>query len=251
MLTVKRSAERRHIDKENQSTWMTFDHANKADPLRSGFGSLKMLNEEILPHGRAFLLHTHTHKAMVILTYVEEGVIIYHGPLERSDMLEAGDFHRVNVSPEVDQYDFQAILSGNTHVFQSGFTAEFNPLESGGRKKLFTHADRHGVLKLIASPDGKAGSLPIQQDVFMYSTLIKTGGHLVHELKQGRNAWLHVVKGAILVNRLHLQTGDGAGFTDESSVSIAAQEPTEILLFDLAKAEVKAVALSSPASSPG
>src|SRR5579872_2092563 len=133
MLTLRKSAERRHTGKENQSAWMTFDHENKADPLGSGFGSLKMLNEEILPNGRAFLLHTHTHKAMVILTYVEEGVIIYHGPLENSELLETGDFHRINVSSETDKNDFHAILSGSTHVFQSGFTTDFNPLEPGGR----------------------------------------------------------------------------------------------------------------------
>jgi redox-sensitive bicupin YhaK (pirin superfamily) len=251
MLNVRRSAELRHTGKENQTTWMTFDRENKADRLGDGFGSLKMLNEEILPHGRTIMLHTHTHKAMVIVTYVEEGVIIYHGPLERSDMLEEGDFHRINVSPEDHEYNFNAILSGYTHVFQSGFTSDFNSMEPGGRKKLFTHADRHGILKLIASPDGRAASLPIQQDVFMYSAVIRAGQHLVHKLNPGRNAWLHVVKGGILANGLHLQTGDGAGFSDESSVSIAAQQATEILLFDLAKSEVKTEALTSPASSRG
>ena len=67
----------------------------------------------------------------------------------------------------------------------------------------------------------------------MYSTLIHKGNHMVHELKPGRDAWLHVVKGRVDLDENQLQTGDGAGFTGEISVSFTAQEPTEILLFDL------------------
>jgi hypothetical protein len=107
-------------------------------------------------------------------------------------------------------------------------------LESGSKKKLFTLAERKGILKLIASRDGKESSLKIQQDVEMYSTLINKGNHMIHELKPGRSAWLHVVKGRIDINELQLQTGDGAGFSGEIAVSFTAQEPTEILLFDLA-----------------
>jgi redox-sensitive bicupin YhaK (pirin superfamily) len=107
-------------------------------------------------------------------------------------------------------------------------------LEQGEGKKLFTLAERKGILKLIASPDGKEASLKIQQDVQMYSTLIHKGNHMIHELKPGRSAWLHVVKGRILMNELYLQAGDGAGFSGERAVSFTAQEPTEILLFDLA-----------------
>ena len=67
----------------------------------------------------------------------------------------------------------------------------------------------------------------------MYSTYLHTGNHIIHELKPGRTAWLHLVKGEILVNRLPLQTGDGIGLSGEKSVSFTAQMPSEILLFDL------------------
>ncbi len=143
------------------------------------------------------------------------------------------------MNPSHDPYQFSTVLAGDTHIFQSGLTSDFDPLKPGGRKKLFTHADRHGVLKLIASPDGRDGSLPIQQDVCVYSTFMAPGDHLVHGLDPGRKAWLHVVKGKIRVNGLQLQTGDGLGFSDEDSIMIMAQEPSEILLFDLAKVDVK------------
>jgi quercetin 2,3-dioxygenase len=232
MITVRKSEERRHIADGDQKTWMTFDWENKADPLQNGFGALKILNEEVLSPGRAFILHTH--KDMVIVTYVHDGVIIYNDPLEKSGLLEPGDYHQIHVAAGAKQYAVDASPSGDAHVFQSGFTPGVGVLDPGGEKKHFTLAERKGILRLIASPDGKEASLKIKQDVQMYSTLIHKGNHMIHELKPGRNAWLHVVKGRILTNEIYLQMGDGAGFSDVGSVSFTAQEPTEILLFDLA-----------------
>lgn len=232
MITVRRSQERRHIAGENQSTWMTFDGDDNTDPLRNGFGVLRVFNEETLAPGKAFILHTH--QDMVIVTYVHEGMIIYNGPTESDHLMKPGDLHRVGVASGVTQCLFNATPSDDAHVFQSGFAAGVAVLEPESEKRFFTLAERKGVLKLIASPDGKEASLRIRQDVQMYSTLIHNGNHMIHELQPGRNAWLHVVKGRVLMDEYQLQAGDGAGFSGERAVSFTAQEPSEILLFDLA-----------------
>lgn len=231
MITLRRSQDRRHIDAENHQTWMTFDWENTADPLQSGFGALKTLNEEVVDPGRTFILHTH--KDMVIVTYVHDGVMICTGPLEKSDLVETGDFLRTNAPAGTRHITHNASPVDAARVFQSAFKPGTGVLSASGEKKHFTLAERKGILKLIASPDGKEASLQIQQDVEMYSTLIHKGNHMIHELKPGRHAWLHVVKGRIDLDEHHLQTGDGAGFDGEISVSFTAQEPTEILLFDM------------------
>ncbi len=231
MLTVRRSEERHHIQNDGQNTWVTFDWGNKADPLRDGFGVLKILNEETLSPGRGFILHTHND--MVVVTYVQAGMVIYKGTLEEPDFLETKEFQRINSTPDTKQYVFNPSQSEDAHVFQSGFTPQAGALRPGSLKKLFTHAERQGILKLIASPDGREGSLPIQQDVYMYSTYAHNGNHVVHEITAGRTTWLHVVKGEVQMADLHLKTGDAVGVSDERSISFTAKGPTEILLFDL------------------
>ncbi len=233
MITIRKAEERRHIEGKSQQTWMTFDSENQTDPLKNGFGVLKILNEEILAPGTGFVLHTH--KDMVIVTYVREGMIVYKGPLGKIDILETKDFHAANVASDGKQYTFDASPNEDAHIFQSGFTPRKGALKKEGVKKLFTYADRKGILRLIASPDGRNSSLAIEQDVQIYSTFINKGNHMIHELSPGRDAWLHVVKGHILLNDLNLYTGDGAGLAMELSASFTAQEPTEILLFDLCK----------------
>ncbi len=232
MITIRRSEERRHIADGNQTTWMTFDWENQADPLQNGFGALKIFNEEVLSPGRGFILHTH--EDMVLVTYVREGLMVMKGLLESPELVKTDEFLRANVAGGTKLSAFHILSPEDAHVFQSGFSPSAGVMEPGGRKKFFTLAERKGILKLIASPDGKEASLKIQQDVQMYSTLIHKGNHMIHELKPGRSAWLHVVKGGIELDKLQLQTGDGAGFSGEMAVSFTAQEPTEILLFDLA-----------------
>jgi redox-sensitive bicupin YhaK (pirin superfamily) len=231
MITVRRSDERRLIENKGQSTWLTFDWENKSDPLKNGFGVLKIFNEERLPPGCGFILHTH--KDMVVVTYIHTGLVIYKGPLDDPEFLEANEFHQVSVTPQTKQYIFNPSQTEAAHLFQSGFNSPQAGLIPSGNKKQFTHAERMGILKLIASPNGQDSSLPIQQDVLIYSTSIQKGNHVIHEIQPGRNVWLHVVNGQILLNDLLLVMGDGVGLTDEISVSFTAQGPSEILLFDL------------------
>jgi quercetin 2,3-dioxygenase len=232
MITVRKSEERRQVVREDQTTWMTFDRENQADPLQGGFGSLRMFNEEILPPGRGFILQTR--EDMVVVTYVQEGMIVFKGLSGKPDLVKTNELHKVNIPGGAKLSAFDMSPADPTHVFQSGFAPGTGTLGPGAKKKLFTLAERRGVLKLIASRDGKEASLEIQQDVEMYSTLINKGNHMIHEMKPGRVAWLHVVKGRVQANGLLLSTGDGAGFSGEIAVSFTAQEPTEILLFDLA-----------------
>ena len=187
MFTLRMSKERRHIQNEHQNTWMTFDCENKADPLKDGFGALKTFNENILLPDKE-LMTFQMKKNMLILAYVREGKIIYKGPWEKHGLLAQNEFQLMNVSSEMKQYGFNASHSDDAHVFQSGFVLNGSDLEPGEIKKIFSHAERQGVLKLIASSDGKDDSLPIRQDVQMYSTRIMNGNHIVHELNPGRRA---------------------------------------------------------------
>jgi len=231
MITIRKSEERRHIENDQQKTWMTFDWENKKDPLQKGFGALKIFNEEVLSPRRGFILHTH--KDMVVITYVREGMIVFKGLTGNSDLLKTNEFYLLNAPSGEKLTVFDHSPAEGAHVFQSGFGPAEGALEPGSRKKFFTLAERKGILKLIASPDGKEASLKIHQDVQMYSTFVHKGNHMIHELVPGRIAWLHVVTGRISMEELQLQTGDGVGFSGEISVSFTAQEPTEILLFDL------------------
>jgi quercetin 2,3-dioxygenase len=86
---------------------------------------------------------------------------------------------------------------------------------------------------LVASPDAQDASLLIHQDARVYLSTLEADQEVRHELQAGRNAWLQVLRGAVVLNSQALATSDGAAVTDVAVLSIRANEPAEVMLFDL------------------
>ena len=232
MITVRKSEERRHIQSDVQNTWMTFDPENGKDPLCRGFHGLESLNEEHVAPEMG--LHPHADKDLDLITYVREGALTHQDKAGGFARVEAGEFQHRNVSRRA---RFQAVNGSPTHtahVFQSGLTPDRPALRTSPAKMRFYTAERTGTLRLVASKGGQRASLVLDQDVRVYSSILLLGSHLIHEFEEGRTAWLHVVKGRILLQEHSLRTGDGVAVIDEVAMSFTAQDPSEILLFDLA-----------------
>jgi len=232
MITLRRSNERRHVRQEGHDTWMTFDADSPSDPFRRGFRTLESLNEERLAPGMGFILQPQ--KDLEVLTYLQEGTLIEEEPSGRTRALEVGECRHSSARSGRRRRTVNRSLTEYARAFQS--CAIPGPKDSRWRdqQKRFSVAGRRGMLRIMASPDGKDDSLRMRQDIRIYSSLLDTGQHVIHELAPGRAAWIHVVKGRIqLVDHL-LRAGDGASLVDEPAVSWTAQETCEILLFDLA-----------------
>jgi redox-sensitive bicupin YhaK (pirin superfamily) len=232
MITVRRSGARRRLKSDTQDTWLTFDPEDASDVYRNGFRALEALNEES-PNSE-MSLHPHREEDLEIVTYVREGAIIHQNAAGILGRLQAGEFQRTSACHSIRHRVINGSLLNPAHVFQSCITPDGSEFEPGTEQKRFPVADRKGVLRLIASSDGRGGSLRIHQDVHMYSSILLVGHHLIHELSPGRAAWLHVVKGRVALQNLVLGTGDAAALEAEVAVSFTAQVPSEILLFNLA-----------------
>ena len=95
-------------------------------------------------------------------------------------------------------------------------------------------ADNRGQFRLVASPDGGHGSLTIHQDARLYLASLADGESASHAIEPGRAAWLQVLRGSVVLANHQLMAGDGVAITDESTLAIAAEDPSEVLLFNLA-----------------
>jgi redox-sensitive bicupin YhaK (pirin superfamily) len=232
MIKVQRAIDRRHMRSGSQEMWMTFDRGNVGDPFHRGFRALDLLNEVKLLPGTKFKLQSHGNQESV--TYVREGsLLIRHRP-RRDEVLGSGYCHRTNsrrvmITGVSDKSPLQ-----KAHLFVSSMTPHGKEEDPSSERKYYPYADRHGKLRLIASPDGSATSLRLQKDVRIYSSVLDPGHHVIHELSPGRGAWLHVVAGRVRLIDQSLEAGDGASMDDELAVSFTALEASEILLFNLA-----------------
>ena len=87
---------------------------------------------------------------------------------------------------------------------------------------------------MIASNDGRDGSVTIHQDAEVYAALLDAGKAVIHTLAEDRHAWLQLARGAISLNEVELKEGDGAAVSNQSELTIKAHDQAEVLLFDLA-----------------
>ncbi len=231
MITLRRAQERRHDRRRNRGVWLTFFPQDRVDPLADGFGALETLNEDHLPPGTGVPSHRH-HDAEVV-TYARRGALAYEDSRGHSGVILAGEFQRMATSRGISHREANASTTDWAHVFRISLRPSEVGLDCAREQKRFTAAQRRNVLSVVASPDGRRGSLRIHQDTSIYSSMLDAGQHVVHQLSQGRSAWLHVVQGEVTFGDSVLATGDGAGLTAERAVSLTAREETEILLVDL------------------
>jgi len=231
VITLRRSKERHHDRRRKQEGWLTFWPQDLADPLAGGFATMETLNEDRLPPGAG--LPRHPHHDVEIVTYARAGALAYEDSMGCSGVVQAGEFQRMTAGRGIRHNEMNLSRTDGVHVFQIGLRSRQVGLEPGYEQKRFSAAERRGGLCVVASPDARGGSLRIHQDALVYSAMLESGQHLVHELSQGRRAWLHVVEGEVTLDDVVLTTGDGAGFTAERAVSLTAREESEILLLDL------------------
>lgn len=230
MIWIRRARVRRHDVQRKREAWRTFDLPDRAALFASGFGALETLDENRLPPGAEL---PYVDDAAEIVTYVREGAVAYDDSTGHSGVIHAGEFERMTASRGVRHTEANASFAHWAHVFQIHLHRSEREGEPAREQRRFSTAERRGVLRVVASPEVRPGSLRLYQDTWLYSTILAPGQHVVHELAPDRAAWLHVVLGEVALGGLVLGAGDGVGLAAERAVSLTAREVTEILLFDL------------------
>jgi redox-sensitive bicupin YhaK (pirin superfamily) len=212
-------------------TAITPSFADYVDPSQMGFRALRVINEDRVAPGEGF--PTHAHRDMEILSYVLEGGLQHKDSLGTGSVIRPGDVQRMSAGTGVAHSEFNASRTEPVHFLQIWILPERRGIAPGYEQKLFPEDGRKGQLRLIASPTGEAGSVSIHQDVRLYSALLGPGESVTHALAPGRHAWVQVARGALKLGEQRLSAGDGAAISDERAVTLTADVPSEVLLFDL------------------
>ena len=232
MIRVRKASERGHFDHGWLDTHHTFSFARYYDPRHMGFRALRVINEDRVQPRQGF--GTHGHEDMEIVTYVLAGAVAHRDSLGTGSTLRPGELQRMTAGTGITHSEFNPSPSEPVHFYQIWLLPEQEGLEPSYEQKAIPEAVRRNRLRLVASPDGRDGSLTIRQDARLFLASLDGGREVSHELTPDRHAWLQVLRGNVSLNGLSLSAGDGAAVSDESSLAITADGPSEVLLFDLA-----------------
>jgi quercetin 2,3-dioxygenase len=230
MLTVRPARERGHADHGWLDSWHSFSFADYYDPTHMGYSALRVINDDRIAKGGGF--GAHPHRDMEIITYILDGALAHRDSMGNGSVIKPGDVQRMSAGSGVVHSEANA-HEGETRLLQIWIL----PKEKGGAPGYeqihFEDADLEDRLRLVASPDGRDGSVRIQQDASIYAARLSAGVKVQHPLFPGRKAYLQVAKGELRLNGTDLKEGDGAMLEGESSLEFAAVSDTEALLFEL------------------
>jgi redox-sensitive bicupin YhaK (pirin superfamily) len=232
MITIRHAKERGGGNHGWLDTRHTFSFSNYYDPSHMGFRNLRVINEDRVVPGQGF--GEHSHRDMEILSYVISGGLGHRDSMGNGEVIGPHEWQRMTAGTGVRHSEMNASKTEPVHFFQIWIMPEAEGIEPGYEQKLFAPEEKSGRLRLVASRNGREGSLKIHQDVSVYNALLKGGEVVEHRLEAGRHAWLQVVKGAVELNGNKLAAGDGAAISEESTLTIRASDDSEVMLFDLA-----------------
>ena len=232
MITVRRSNERGHFDHGWLNTYHTFSFDQYYDPRHMGFRNLRVINEDFVAAGRGF--PKHGHRDMEIITYILEGALKHEDSMGNGSVIRPGDVQRMTAGTGVRHSEQNASDQERVHLLQIWILPHTVGLEPGYEQKAFSEDERRGQLRLIASEDGRQGSVLVHQDVSLLASVLPAGQEVEHAMDQARYAWIQVARGTVEVNGEKAEHGDGVMVAGESSLRIRAQQDAEVLLFDLA-----------------
>lgn len=232
MIEIRKSAERGQFDFGWLDTRHTFSFGDYHDPAHMNFRQLRVLNEDRVKAGAGF--PTHPHRDMEILSYVVEGALEHKDSMGTGSVIRPGDVQRMSAGTGVTHSEYNPSKSEGAHFLQIWIVPEKRGLQPGYEQKRFEDEEKRDRLRLVASQNGRDGSIRIYQDVSVYAALLEKDRETMHMIDPGRHGWLQVVRGRVALNGQELSAGDGAAASGERSLTVHALDAAEVLLFDLA-----------------
>jgi redox-sensitive bicupin YhaK (pirin superfamily) len=232
MISIRRSEDRGTSNLGWLDSRHSFSFGDYYDADQMGFSTLRVINEDRVRGGGGF--GTHGHRDMEIISYVVDGALEHKDSIGTGSVIRPGDVQRMSAGTGIRHSEFNHSAEEPVHFLQIWLLPETDGIKPGYEQKRFGDDEKRGRLRLIASRDGRDGSVTVHQDADIFASVLNKGETVTHAIAEGRKAWMQVVRGTIDLNGQELRAGDGARAENVATLTITAQsDDSEILLFDL------------------
>ncbi len=228
---LRKSNDRGHVNLGWLDSYHSFSFAEYYDPSHMSYSVLRVINEDVVAPAKGFGMHPHNN--MEIITYMLGGELQHQDSLGNGSVIKAGDVQRMTAGTGIVHSEFNASKTQDAHLLQIWILPAEQGLTPSYEDKHFDAAQKQDRWCLIASPDGREGSLLVHQDMALYATILNQSASLDYDLSANRSAYLQVAKGQLLANGELLIAGDALMLDNGQNLHIEAVENAEMLLFDL------------------
>lgn len=232
VIQIRRSEDRGFENFGWADNWMTFSFADYNDPEWTHFGPLRVIVENHIQPHQGF--DTHPHRDMEILTYVSSGILTHEDSMGNRSDIHPGEMQRISAGTGIYHSEMNE-KDEVEHNIQIWILPDKAAVSPSYEELRFDEQERRGTLRMYVSPDGREGSMSINQDAFIYAGILDKKDEFIYDLEESRGAWIQIVHGGVEIDgRERLQQGDGAGITGLDKIALRATEESELILFDMA-----------------
>lgn len=239
MLSI-RKAEDRGLGKTG---WLdskhTFSFADYFDPDEIGFSDLLVINDDRVTPGNGF--GTHPHRDMEIFSYVIDGELGHKDSTGGEMVCEPGDIQMMSAGTGVYHSEYNVSKGELLRFLQIWIVPDRNGVQPRYQQMHFPKEEKRGKLRLVISPNGEKGVLPIYQDARVYAGLFDGDETAEFKFDGERYGYIQVARGKISVNGKKLNEGDGVRVKNEKILTFDNAVGAEILLFDLRPRELPTI----------
>lgn len=231
MIMIRRSGERGR----SQLGWLdsrhTFSFSSYYDPDHMGYSVLRVVNEDRITPAAGF--GSHSHRDMEIISYVLDGGLEHKDSLGNGSVIRPGEVQRMSAGTGITHSEYNASRTEPVHFLQIWILPAITAIAPSYGQRRFDDSNGSGQWQLLVSPDGREGSLTLNQNAFMYIARLKRGEVINHVLPTDRQIFLHVTRGKAVLSGHVIVAGDGAMINDEEAIDLSTDESAEVLMFDL------------------
>ena len=213
--------------------YQSFNPNRPPAPNRRHFGVMMILDNGIIaPGGKGFGMHPHEN--MEIVSIVVSGTMMHSDTAGHSGINIENAVQLISAGTGIEHSEHNQSDTVPIDNLQIWFLPKPGNLPPNYQQMMSPSQARDQQLQLLLSPDAAAGSLKINQDVWLWRGSFDRGTEVSHIRKlTGNGLYLLVIEGTANAEGKTLHRRDGMGITDQHHLKITFPERADILIIDV------------------
>lgn len=232
MINIVKSGNRGTTNIDWLNSCHSFSFGGYLDYDNIQFGTIRVLNHDIVAPGAGF--PTHPHKDFEIVTIMLRGELAHKDSTGTEGVIGINEVQHMTAGSGIEHSEFNNSETEEAELLQIWFFPKEKGLTPGYDQKKFDPAKWENNIALLVSGDlTNNDTINIQQDAELYRSKIDAGKELTFSPRTGKGQYLYLISGEIILNDENLWAGDAAKITGEESLEISAVSDSEFILFQV------------------
>ncbi len=212
-------------------SWHSFSFGSFYNPELTGFGKLRVLNDDTVAPAAGFGMHPHEN--MEIVTIPLMGALAHRDSTGRSGEIKQGDVQLMSAGTGISHSEMNASGSKPVKFLQIWIFPEQMNIEPCYEQRRFPVEGRMEKLQTVVEPVGKEG-LKINQQAWFHLFNTNRNTELDYSLRRlGNGLFLFVIEGGVEINGVRAGRRDALGIQQFESLTAEVEKDSELLLIEV------------------